>query len=89
MKKITGILIILVIGAGSTIIINGCVVTANIAAKSGSRLWGENCIRCHNAPSSVDYSGSQWEVIGTHMKLRANLTDDETKKIVAYLKSAN
>lgn len=89
MKKITGIFIFLVAGIGATVIINGCAATAEIASKTGSQLWGENCIRCHNAPPSADYSGAQWEVIGTHMKLRANLTDDETNKIVAYLKSTN
>jgi cytochrome c1 len=53
------------------------------------QLWGENCIRCHNAPSSGDYSNAQWETIGMHMKLRANLTDVETNKIVEFLKSSN
>jgi hypothetical protein len=86
MKKIIGILIVLVAGLGATIIINGCAATADIAGKSGSQLWGENCIRCHNAPPSADYSSAQWETIGMHMKLRANLTDDETNKIVAFLK---
>jgi cytochrome c1 len=89
MKKITGIFFLLLAGIVATIIINSCAATADIAAKSGSQLWGENCIRCHNAPSSADYSGAQWETIGMHMKLRANLTDDETKKIVAFLKSEN
>lgn len=89
MKKITGIFIILVALIGTIIIINGCEATAAINAKTGSQLWGENCIRCHNAPPSADYSGQQWETIGTHMKLRANLTEDETVKIVAFLKSAN
>lgn len=89
MKKIIGIFIILVAVIGATLIINGCAATANITAKSGSQLWGENCNRCHNAPPSADYSSSQWEVIGTHMKLRANLTDDETTKIVSFLKASN
>ena len=89
MKKIVGIFIVLVAWIGTVIVINGCAPTANIAAKSGSHLWGENCIRCHNAPPSADYSSVQWEVIGTHMKLRANLTSDEINKIVSYLKSTN
>jgi cytochrome c1 len=89
MKNITGILILLVALTGATMIINGCAATAEIQAKTGAQLWGENCIRCHNSPPSGDYSGSQWETIGNHMKLRANLTDDETVKIVAFLKGAN
>lgn len=89
MKKITGIFIALVAFIIGTIIINGCVASQMIAEKAGSQLWGENCIRCHNSPSPADYNPSQWETIGMHMKLRANLTDDETNKIVAFLKSAN
>lgn len=76
-------------GAGIIFLISGCAASKMVTEKSGSQLWGENCIRCHNAPSSDDYSPAQWETIGMHMKLRANLTDDETNKIVVFLKSAN
>ncbi len=71
---------------GVTLIINSCAATQAVTEKSGTQLWGENCIRCHNAPPSSDYSPAQWETIATHMKLRANLTEDETKKILAFLK---
>ena len=86
MKKIIGILIALAAGAGVTMIINSCAATQAVAEKSGTQLWGENCVRCHNAPPSSDYSPAQWETIGMHMKLRANLTEDETNKIMAFLK---
>jgi hypothetical protein len=86
MKKIIALFIALITGIGASIIINGCAASQTITAKTGSQLWGENCIRCHNAPPSSDYSPAQWETIGMHMKLRANLTDEETSKIVAFLK---
>jgi cytochrome c1 len=89
MKKPTLISILLAAGIGAIIIINGCAATHTVTAKTGMQLWGENCIRCHNAPSSADYSNAQWETIGMHMKLRADLTDDETIKIVEFLKSSN
>jgi len=89
MKKIAGIFIALLAVIGVIIFINSCAATQMITAKTGMQLWGENCIRCHNAPPSSDYSSAQWETIGMHMKLRANLTDDETNKIVEFLKSAN
>ena len=63
----------------------GCAPTKAIQDKAGAQLWGENCNRCHNAPSMEQYSNPQWEVIGTHMKLKANLTDEETKKIISFL----
>ena len=89
MKNIKGIFIALVVGIGATIIINGCAASQSVTSKTGSQLWGENCIRCHNAPSSADYSGTQWETIGMHMKLRANFTEDETKKMIEFLQSGN
>ena len=89
MKKLILLSIIFFTGIGATIIINGCAPTAKIAAKSGAQLWGENCLRCHNAPDPADYGDAQWETIGVHMKLRANLTDDERDKIVTFLKTAN
>lgn len=89
MKKITLISILIIVGIVIASIINSCTVSKTIAEKSGSQLWGENCIRCHNAPSSAEYSGDQWETIGMHMKLRANLTDEEKNKIVAFLKATD
>jgi len=89
MKRLISLSIALVAGIGSIILINGCAATKEIAAKSGSQLWGENCIRCHNAPSAADYSNAQWETICMHMKLRANLTEDEINKILPFLQSTN
>ena len=71
------------------IILNSCKPSALIAAKSGAQLWSENCTRCHNTPPPSIYSDAQWEVVGEHMRYKANLTDQEVKKVVAFLKSAN
>ena len=90
MKKLTLIFSSLVAGIGITIIINGCAATQTVTAKSGAQIWGENCLRCHNAPDPADYSDQEWEAVGTHMKLRANsLTEPEINKVVEFLKSAN
>lgn len=66
-----------------------CKVSDTVQIKSGAQLWGENCVRCHNIPSPADFSDPQWDLIGTHMRTRANLTAAETDKIVNFLKSAN
>jgi cytochrome c2 len=83
MKKLLSILSI------SAVIIaianSGCAVSQNIKDKSGAQLWGENCNRCHNSPSMEQYSKEHWEVIGTHMRVRANVTEDEANKIIAFL----
>jgi len=56
-------------------------------AKSGTQLWSENCTRCHNARPSNEYSAQQWDIIVHHMRLRANLTGEEQRKIVEFLQS--
>ena len=69
-----------------SLLANSCAST-KLIEKSGNVLWSDNCGRCHNIPPSSVYNNEQWEIVGMHMKLRANLTEDETKKIVAFLKS--
>lgn len=89
MKKIiilTGIFVTLV----TSVLINSCATQREaVSQKIGAQLWGENCIRCHNTPSPADYNDVDWETIGLHMKVRANLTQEETKKIIEFLQSAN
>ena len=62
-------------------------VAAGTPGKSGAQLWAENCVRCHNIRSPSSYSGMQWEVGLMHMRVRANLTPEEHKKILEFLKS--
>jgi hypothetical protein len=59
------------------------------AEKSGAELWAENCVRCHNIRSPSSYSPAQWEVVMMHMRVRANLTPEEHKKILEFLKSGS
>lgn len=89
MKKIIitsiSFLAILIIGTWET----GCASSQTIAAKSGAQLWGENCFRCHNTPPPNQFDDREWATIGSHMEIVGNLTQDETNKIVAFLKTAN
>ena len=57
--------------------------------KGRAQLWAENCGRCHNQRSPTERSDRQWEIIVLHMRIRANLTAQEAKKILEFLKSAN
>ena len=82
--KITWIMIF-ALGILLTSIMNSCVESQKVAAKSGAQLWAENCQRCHNTPSSNSFSHEQWVTIGMHMQTRALLTDKEREKIVAFL----
>ena len=90
MKKRIVLFIAFVAVIAAAVTINGCAASKKLTSKIGAQLWSENCLRCHNAPDPADYSDEQWEVIGVHMKLRANsLTDDELSKVVEFMKSAN
>ncbi|MHB8519652.1 MAG: hypothetical protein ACYDH9_02730 [Limisphaerales bacterium] len=59
------------------------------AAKGGAELWGETCGHCHNIRSPSSYSDAQWDVVMMHMRVRANLTGEEQRKILQFLKSAD
>ncbi|MCX6290959.1 MAG: cytochrome c [Bacteroidetes bacterium] len=88
MKKIIITFIVCAI-TGSGLLLSSCAPTKDIADKGGAQLWGENCSRCHNAPTMDQYAKEDWGIIGTHMKLKAGLTAQETKKVVEYLQSGN
>lgn len=54
---------------------------------SGSQLWAQNCMQCHNSRSPASYSDAEWDVAMHHMRVRAPLSAEEHKKILAFLKS--
>jgi len=88
MKNIKTLLVFLLpLGVG-LFLASSC-VSSKVAMKSGAQLWGENCVRCHATPSPAAYNNTDWETIGLHMRVRANLTAVETDKIVDFLQSAN
>lgn len=89
MKKSIIIITALFIIITSAALITGCSVSKKIADKSGAQLWGENCSRCHNAPGPGEFNNDNWEIVGMHMQVRANLTETDVKKVVDFLKSAN
>jgi len=81
----------MVIGIVTALTLESCSTEQVAAYKniSGAQLWSENCIRCHNIPSPAAYNDTDWRTIGLHMKIRANLTEDQAKKIFDFIRSAN
>ena len=59
------------------------------ANSGGAQLWAQNCGHCHNIRSPGSYSDAQWDVVMLHMRVRANLTAEEHRSILAFLKSAH
>ena len=85
MKKIITLLIATATITAFAAITNSC--ASMKSAESGRTIWSNNCMRCHNSPPSSAYTNEQWEVIGMHMQIRANLTNEDTKKVVEFLTS--
>jgi hypothetical protein len=79
--------ITLLVSSILVILNNSCNVSQKVNEKTGTQLWGENCGRCHNAPGPGEFSAVNWDIIGKHMRVRANITESEEKKIIEYLKS--
>jgi len=79
----------------SVVFIFGCSVTkesqeaAKLNSNTGLKLWEQNCSRCHNSPSPAFFSDEEWDVVGSHMRVRAYLTGKEADEIVKFLKSIN
>lgn len=57
--------------------------------KGGAQLWAENCSRCHNIRPPESFSDAQWQTVVHHMRLRADLTGEEARSILDFLKSSN
>ena len=53
--------------------------------KTGNQIWAENCTRCHNPRPSTEYSAQQWDIITTHMRLRANLNGEEQRAVRDFM----
>ena len=63
--------------------------TAVPVPKGGAQVWADNCMRCHNIRPLTSYSNTQWEVVVHHMRVRANLTAQEHRAVVEFLKAGN
>ncbi len=55
----------------------------------GVKAWSENCARCHNMRDPKEFTDGQWQVIVTHMRLRAGLTGQDARDILAFLQASN
>ncbi len=67
----------------------GAPIVVPAIRKDGARAWAQNCMRCHNIRDPQERSDREWEIIVHHMRVRANLTADEHRLILEFLKAAN
>lgn len=55
----------------------------------GSKVWAENCNRCHNMRGPKELRDDQWISTSFHMRMRAGLTGQETRDVITFLQASN
>lgn len=96
MKNLNTMKVLSLAAVAGAMILAGCSTTSPAGAggtasakPSGSRLWAQNCARCHNSRSPSELSPAQWDVVMIHMRVRAGLTGDDSRSILEFLQTAN
>ena len=59
------------------------------AVAEGARVYGATCGRCHNARSPLERSDRDWVTIINHMRVRADMTGDQARNVLAFLQATN
>src|SRR5258706_9028318 len=54
-------------------------------ARGRAQIWAETCNRCHNTRSPDSYSGNEWAIVMTHMRVRGYLTGEDQRAILEFL----
>ncbi len=55
----------------------------------GALSWSQNCNRCHEMRDPTEFRDDQWKSIVTHMRIRAGLTGQQQRDILAFLQASN
>ncbi len=55
----------------------------------GSKVWAENCNRCHNMRGPKELRDDQWISTAFHMRIRAGLTGQEMRDVITFLQASN
>jgi len=55
----------------------------------GVRIWADNCTRCHNLRDPKEFNDREWQVVMTHMRVRAGLTGQEMRDVLAFMQQSN
>ncbi len=56
---------------------------------AGAKAWASNCSRCHNMRGPQEFQDQYWRVIVSHMRVRAGLTGQQARNILAFLQAIN
>lgn len=61
--------------------------SARMLYREGARLWPSYCGQCHKARPGGEYSPAEWDTVIMHMRTRANLSGEQARAILQFLKS--
>jgi len=56
---------------------------------AGAISWSQNCARCHEMRDPMEFRDDLWKPIVTHMRVRAGLTGQQQRDILAFLQASN
>ena len=55
----------------------------------GAQTWATTCARCHNMRDPKELRDDQWRAAVAHMRVRAGLTGQEARDVLAFLQGSN
>jgi mono/diheme cytochrome c family protein len=55
----------------------------------GARIYGDVCGTCHNPRSPLERSDRDWVTIVNHMRVRANMSGQQARDVLAFLQATN
>ncbi len=58
-------------------------------ATAGAQEWADNCSRCHNMRDAKEFTDDTWRQIILHMRVRAGLTGQQARDILAFMQASN
>lgn len=59
------------------------------AGRGAAEIWSATCTRCHNSRAATSLNDAEWDIAMMHMRIQANLTGDEYRSILEFLKASN
>ncbi len=87
MKLINASLLLLVLLVSTSAIGKSSATTGDISR--GAKLWSDVCGHCHNIRGANELRDDQWVTTIFHMRIRAGLTGQETRDVLAFLTASN
>jgi len=90
-------LVIGVLGSGLVVMQQSAVAAADTVTATadpmqfarGAQAWANNCSRCHNMRDPKELRDDQWRAAIAHMRVRAGLTGQEARDVLAFLEGSN